>query len=469
MKHIYVTDFTLRNFCGSFKDGAEIAKLLDKSGVSTIVTMPIKEQEKDSLFLRTLSQVVENATLCVPVEADKLTEENIARSIHAVESAKQHAICFEIPTSAVQMEYLAHAKPKVLLEKLAASIDFAKAHTSVYVSLLDSTRTEFDFVKTLIDLCIEHGVTGINISDDASYLSPSECAKYTKNLKKICTIPDGIALFFCSSDALSLGLANSFIALENGMDGICTSFLEQKAPTLFAFAKLIKTTKDFNANLKLTSITELSTNIRQILGHYKEETAKKSHHVFVPENNLRDSTLQFAALDKSTTIKELQVATEKLGYNLSDDSIVNVFKVFAPLAKKKPVTATELEAIIATSSMQVTPAYTLDSFVITCGDKIATTATVHIVFEEHTRTGLATGAGPIDAAFNALEQAIGLHYELDDFQVAAVTEGQEALGRTIVKLRNKGRIYAGLGLSANIIESSISAYLSALNKIHNEQ
>ncbi len=468
MKHIYVTDFTLRNFCGSFKDGAEIAKLLDKSGVSTIVTMPIKEQEKDSLFLRTLSQVVENATLCVPVEADKLTEENIARSIHAVESAKQHAICFEIPTSAVQMEYLAHAKPKVLLERLAASIDFAKTKTPVYVSLLDSTRTEFDFVKTLIDLCVEHGVMGINISDDASYLTPHECAKYTQNLKS-CIIPNSLTLFFCSSDVLSLGLANSFIALENGMDGVCTSFLDQKAPTLFAFAKLIKTTKDFNANLKLTSITELSTNIRQILGHYNEETAKKSHQAFVPENNLRDSSLQFAALDESTTIKELQEATKKLGYNLSDDSIVNVFKAFTPLAKKKPVTATELEAIIATSSMQVTPAYTLDSFVITCGDKIATTATVHVIFEEQTRTGLAIGAGPIDAAFNALERAIGLHYELDDFQVAAVTEGQEALGRTIVKLRNKGRIYAGLGLSADIIESSISAYLSALNKIHSEQ
>ena len=90
MKHIYVTDFTLRNFCGSFKDGAEIAKLLDKSGVSTIVTMPIKEQEKDSLFLRTLSQVVENATLCVPVEADKLTEENtkLKKDVEDLESYK---------------------------------------------------------------------------------------------------------------------------------------------------------------------------------------------------------------------------------------------------------------------------------------------------------------------------------------------------------------------------------------------
>lgn len=469
MKRKFVTDFTLRDFNGSFKDGAEIAKLLDKSGVSTIITMPIREQEKDSLFLRTLSQVVENATICVPIEACKLTEENIALAIHSVESAKKHAICFEIPTSDVQMEYLAHAKPKALLGKLASAIDFAKEQTTVYVSLLDATRTYFDFIKELLELCIEHGVAGVNFSDDASYLTPNDCIEYTSNLKKIRQIPDNITLFFCSSNSLSLGLANSFIALENGMDGICTSFFEQKAPTLFAFANLVKTVKKLETDLRLVEITQISTIIGKILEQYKEKTSKKAHSSISFENNLRESTQQMSPLTESTTIKELQEATEKLGYNLSDDSIVSVYNAFCHLAKKKPVTATELEAIIATSSMQAKAIYALDSFVVTCGDKIAATATVHINFEGQTRTGLAMGQGPIDAVFNALEQAIGLHYELDDFQISAVTEGREALGRTIVKLRDKGRIYAGLGLSANILESSISAYLSALNKIHSER
>ncbi|MDO4219119.1 MAG: alpha-isopropylmalate synthase regulatory domain-containing protein [Synergistaceae bacterium] len=467
-KHIFVTDFTLRDFNGSFKDATEIAKLLDSSGVSTIVTMPIKKQEKDSLLLRTLSQVVEKATLCVPIEADKLTEENIALAIYAVESAQKHAICLEIPTSDVQMEFLAHAKPKALMAKLASAIDFAKTQTAVYVSMLDSTRTDFDFIKELVDLCIKHGVAGINFSDDASYLTPSECAQCVVNLRKNCIVPDNMALFSNSSDILSLGLANSFIALDNGMDGICTSFYEQKAPTLFVFANLLKTVKKFDSNLKLTEITQISIKIGKILEQYKENPTKKSSSPFVIESNLRDSTQQFTPLGESTTIKELQEATEKLGYTLSDDSIVNVYEAFYPLAKKKPVTASELEAIIATSSMRVKAIYALSNFVVTCGDNIATTATVHVKFEGQLLTGLATGAGPIDAVFKALEQAIGLHYELDDFQIAAVTEGKEALGRTIVKLRSKGRIYAGLGLSANIIESSISAYLSALNKIHSE-
>lgn len=469
MKRIFVTDFTLRDFNGSFKDNSEIAKLLDRSGVSTIVTMPIREQEKDSLLLRTLSQIVENATLCVPVEADKLTEENLALAIHSVKSAKKHAICLEIPTSDVQMEYLAHAKPKALTEKLAHAIDFAKEKTTVYVSLLDSTRTEFSFIKELVDLCIAHGVAGINFSDDASYLTPSACAEGTINLKKNCAIPDNVKLFFSSSDALSLGLANSFIALDNGMDGLCTSFFEQKAPTLFAFANLMKVAKDLDTDLRLTEITQISTKIREILGKYQEKTSKVPRPSLFIDGNLRDSSPQFAPLDKTTSIKELQEAIEKLGYTLSDDSILNVYKAFQPLAEKKTVAPSELEAIIATSSVQAKAVYVLDNFVVTCGDKIATSATVHVKFDGQTRAGLAIGQGPIDAVFNALEQATGLHYELDDFQIAAVTEGREALGRTIVKLRDKGRIYAGLGLSANIIESGISAYLSALNKIHSEK
>ena len=82
---------------------------------------------------------------------------------------------------------------------------------------------------------------------------------------------------------------------------------------------------------------------------------------------------------------------------------------------------------------------------------------------------VANGDGPVDAAFLAIEQAIGHHYELDDFQIQTVTEGREAMGSSLVKLRAGGKLYSGSGLSTDIIGASIRAYVSALNKIVYEE
>ena len=68
-----------------------------------------------------------------------------------------------------------------------------------------------------------------------------------------------------------------------------------------------------------------------------------------------------------------------------------------------------------------------------------------------------------------MEQIIGRHFELDDFQIQSVTEGREAMGQTLVKLRSEGKLYSGHGISTDIVGASIRAYLSALNKIVYEE
>ena len=83
--------------------------------------------------------------------------------------------------------------------------------------------------------------------------------------------------------------------------------------------------------------------------------------------------------------------------------------------------------------------------------------------------GMSVGDGPIDASFLAIEQIIGHHYELDDFQIQAITEGREAMGSALVKLRAGGKLYSGNGISTDIIGASIRAYINALNKIVYEE
>ena len=82
---------------------------------------------------------------------------------------------------------------------------------------------------------------------------------------------------------------------------------------------------------------------------------------------------------------------------------------------------------------------------------------------------MSVGDGPIDAAFLAIERITGQHYELDDFQIQSVTEGREAMGQTVVKLRASGKVYSGRGISTDIVGASIRAYINALNKIVYEE
>ena len=97
------------------------------------------------------------------------------------------------------------------------------------------------------------------------------------------------------------------------------------------------------------------------------------------------------------------------------------------------------------------------------------TANINLIKDGNVLTGLSLGDGPIDAAFKAIEQILGHHYELDDFQIVAVTEGREAIGKALVKLRSNGTLFSGQGISTDIICASIRAFVDAVNKIVYEE
>jgi 2-isopropylmalate synthase len=115
--------------------------------------------------------------------------------------------------------------------------------------------------------------------------------------------------------------------------------------------------------------------------------------------------------------------------------------------------------------MQVPPTYKLNCYVINNGNIITPTAQVELEHNGETKQGFCIGDGPIDAAFRAIEQITGRHYELDDYQVQSVTEGRDSMGATIIKLRSNGKLYSGKGISTDVIGASINAYMNALNKI----
>ena len=146
-----------------------------------------------------------------------------------------------------------------------------------------------------------------------------------------------------------------------------------------------------------------------------------------------------------------------------------MYDAFARAASSKKIGTKELEAIVAAVALQVPPTYKLINFVITNGSQFGATATIITEKNGVEQTGLAKGDGPIDAAFLAIEQIVGTRYELDDFQVQSVTEGKEAMGNALIRLRAGGKLYSGNGVSTDIISASLYAYLAAINKIAYEE
>jgi 2-isopropylmalate synthase len=177
------------------------------------------------------------------------------------------------------------------------------------------------------------------------------------------------------------------------------------------------------------------------------------------------------ALTSHDDITTVEKAVEKLGYDLSEEDVTKVYEAFMRIASRKErVESKELDAIVASAALQVPPTYRLESSVINTGNILTASAHLKLQKNEHeVLEGISLGDGPVDASFLAIEHILGHHYELDDFQIQAVTEGREAMGQTVVRLRSNGKLYSGRGISTDIIGASILAYINALNKIVYEE
>jgi 2-isopropylmalate synthase len=97
------------------------------------------------------------------------------------------------------------------------------------------------------------------------------------------------------------------------------------------------------------------------------------------------------------------------------------------------------------------------------------TATVRLTGPNATEhVAAAVASGPIDAAFQAIDQVISVPTTLLEFDVHGVTAGIDALGEATVRVAaNQGddRSFGGYGADTDIIVASARAYLAALNRL----
>ena len=453
MKHIRIADTTLCQGNYTFKEKIEIARQLEKLGVDVIELPAITEVRSDTLLVRTMASFVKNATLSV---AAGVTAESIELAAAALEGAAKPQIRIELPVSPVGMEYSCHKKPDKMLLWIAEAVAAAKAKgVAVEFAAVDATRADDGYLQAAIDAAIGAGADCVAVCDNAATRLPDDFAGFigavnaTVPLAVSCHNKNGLA---CACAILAVGAGADSVKTAIGGDGVA----------LDTFAAMVKNCGDsygFACGVKYTEMGRIIQQIGWITDPARhEKPASVSAHA--------DDGIH---LDAKDDCEAVTAAVARLGYDLSEEDAARVYEEFCRVAEKKTVTPKELDAIVASVAMQVPATYQLVNYVINSGNIITASAQITLQREGEQVQGVCIGDGPVDAAFRAIDQIIGYHYELDDFQIQAVTEGKEAVGKAVIKLRADGRLYSGSGISTDILGASLRAYLNAVNKIIYEE
>ena len=467
MRTIRISDMTMKQagqeIALSFREKIELAKLLDKLDVSVIELEGIQNAKIDALRIKSIASAVHNSALAVPVCLDG---ENVTQVWNALKGAAHPRLQVCAPISSVQMEYLYHKKPEAMLQSVVCCIKACAALCAdVEFVADDASRADPAFLAQVLAAAVEAGVKTVTVCDTAGTMMPLEFASFIQELYDAVPALADVCLGVACSNELSMADACAIAAARQGAGEIKTAAYPVNTAALANISRIIAARGDSFQAACSVRVTQLKRIVDQIT--WMCQTGRSKNSPFDNGVQEEDGGIYLTAHDDLTGVLK---AVERRGYDLSEEDGAKVYEAFRAIAsKKEKVSGKELDAIVASAAMQVPATYVLDTYVITAGNTISATAHLKLRKADVPMEGVCIGDGPIDAAFLAIERITGCHYELDDFQIQAVTEGREAMGQTVVKLRSGGKLYSGKGISTDIVGASIQAYINALNKIVYEE
>ena len=454
MKEIMIADTTLcadEGFFG-FKEKLEIARQLDKLCVDVIELPEITNAKADSLFVRTVASFVKNSKISVAAGSNK---DSVANAISALSTAKNARIRIELPVSPVGMEYIAKKKADPMLAWINEAVRLAKKSVAdVEFCAVDATRAEPEFLLSAIQSALDAGASMITLCDSAAEMLPDDFALFVQNFADTVSVPVAVRC----DNGNGMAAAASILAVRSGASCIKTDVTGMFAPMADVASMLKNCGNRYSYSARINQ-TELFRILKQI--SWIATNAKNERSAMTVASSEEAGTYLSESDDQATVISFVS----KLGYDLSEEDQKRVYEEFLRVAAKKSFGSKELDAIVASVALQVPATFKLASYVINNGNIISASAQISLEKGESILQGVCIGDGPVDASFQAIDQIIGHHYELDDFQIQSVTRGKEAMAESIVKLRSEGKLYSGKGTSTDIVGASINAYINALNKI----
>lgn len=497
MSRIKIFDTTLRDGeqspgCSmNLAEKLQVASQLERLGVDIIEAGFAISSPGDFESVKSIAELVKN---CSVASLSRALEKDIDCAWEAVKNAADPRIHTFIATSPVHMEYKLKMSPEQVIERTAAMVKYASKYTSnVEFSCEDAMRSDPDFLVRVCDAAIKNGAKVLNIPDTVGYTTPNEMRAMIEYLIK--NVPDSDKVEFsvhCHND-LGMAVANALGGVLGGALQIeCTvnglgeragnTSLEEVVmamhtrPDLYGELPRVDTKQIYRTSkLVYNIIGQSAANNKPIVGanafahesgiHQHGVLANKSTYEIMTPESVGIQTNQMV-LGKHSGKHAFSERLKELGYELTDDQIVDAFTKFKELCdKKKTVTDGDIEALISNTEI-VDGKYKLVSFDVKTMGKVGVCSSICLKHEDEFVEQNSLGDGAIDSLYAAIDKIVQPpEHVLDKFNISAVSEGQDTLGEVTLKLQSGGKTYSGRGLSTDIIEAGIMAYLNAINKL----
>ena len=495
---IYLFDSTLRD--GEQTPGArlnlgeklEVARQLARLGVDIIEAGFPVSSPGEKKAVKNIARLVKGPVICGLARAVKGDIDEAWEAICEAERPRLHVF---LGASDIHMQHKLKKDPALLLEQGVEAVKYARRFTEdVEYSPEDATRAREEYLYELLEAVIKAGATTINIPDTVGYAVPEEFGALIRRLRENVSGMDKVILSVHCHDDLGMAVANSLEAVKNGarqiecnINGIGertgNAALEEIAVALrirqnyFPYYTDLNFSEIYRTSRLVSKLTSISVPVNKAVvgtnafahssGIHQDGILKNKETYEIIDANLIGGKAAQMCLTARSGRHAVLDQLKKLNFTLNDEQLETVYGHFVNLAdKKKEVYPEDLEALVLDHLSFTEPRYRLDYLQTVSGSKSIPAAIIRLKKEDDsTIEEVAVGAGPIDAAYNAINKITGLSIGLDNYHLNAVTQGRDALGEVQVEMSYQDRTITGRGTSTDIIEASVKAYLNGLNKL----
>ncbi len=494
---LVIFDTTLRD--GEQSPGASmtrdekvrIAKALERMRVDVIEAGFAIASPGDFEAVKAVAEAVRDSTVCSLARA---LDKDIDRAAEAIRPAASGRIHTFIATSPIHMEHKLRQTPDQVLEQAVHAVKRARSHTDdVEFSCEDAGRSEIDFLCRIIEAAIDAGATTINIPDTVGYAIPHQFGDLIRQLiERIPNSDKAVFSVHCHND-LGLAVANSLSAVVNGARQVeCTiNGLGERAgnASLEEIVMAVRTRRDLleaETGIDATHIVPTSRLVSTITGFpVQPNKAIVGANAFAHESGIhQDGVLKYRetyeimraedvgwnanrmVMGKHSGRNAFRTRLEELGVRFESDQELNAaFARFKDLADKKhEIFDEDLQALVSeTRASGMVEHLRLVSLEVCSRTGEVPEAQLTLAVDGSERKAVASGSGPVDATYKAIESIVESGTTLQLYSVNAITSGTDSQGEVTVRLEHGGRIVNGSGADTDIVVASAKAYIHALN------
>ncbi len=496
-RKIKIFDTTLRDGeqapgCGmNIAEKLEVARQLELLGVDIIEAGFAVSSPGDFNSVKTIAKEIKGCTVCSLARA---VEKDIDTAYEAVKAAESPLIHLFLATSPVHMRYKLRMTPEQVIERTAAAVAYAvKLCPNVEFSAEDAMRSDREFLARVAEAAIVAGASVVNIPDTVGYVTPEEMFAMITYLKSaVPNIGKTTLSVHCHND-LGMAVANSLAGVRAGADQVeCTvNGLGERAgnAALEEIVMAIKTRREFMGcftGIDTRQINRTSKLVYGIIGQtpainkpvvganaFAHEAGIHQHGVLAERTTYEIMSPEDVGLTKNKLVlgkhsgkHAIGDRLNEMGYMLTPEKLAEIYEKFKDLCdRKKNIVDSDLEALV-NDREYVESHYRLEFFDVHTAKSASSTCVIRLKKQDEIFEEVSLGDGPINAAYNAIDKITGgVCDEMSNYSIHSVSDGKDALGEVTVRLRAGDRTVTGRGLSTDIIESSILAYVNGINKL----